>query len=337
MLSRVQRLIALTLTAIAYWLACFAPYEWIAPASYALNDAQLIPAKNGQPQTLKLGGMGMAEFVDVLPPAWQVTPETLRLQLQLRCAVEEQFGPARIFSLSTDTLNRNLTLGQDGVALVLRLLRPASNRNGLPEYRVEGFFAGCKTRELDLSISTGALRLVADDQLLLDIAAPAASLERWLVSHPLLVGNEASWNRGWRGELKALRFTIDGDVIVPGLESLLLPEGAWLLSERARDTHRFTLIPFRRDGPVLWVDNLANVLGFLPFGLLLALGWGMRLNWVYAGLLAALLSSSIELGQIGFAGRHPSATDIVTNTTGGVIGFFLGMAWLQRRQRAKSR
>lgn len=337
LLTRPQRLVALALTAVAYWLVCFAPYDWIAPASYTLNDARLVAANNTEPDTLVLQGTGIAEWPQADQQNWQITPSSVHLMVSVRCELSEQFGPARIVSLSSDPQSRNLTLGQDGSALILRLLRPGSNPNGVPEYRVERFFERCRTRDIDLQIADGALQLRSAGELLLNIAAPKASLERWLSAHPLVFGNEVSWDRGWSGALSQLSLSVNGEAIVTGVRQLQLPHGAWLLSHRAQRTHRFTLVPFSREGGGSLVDNLANVLGFLPFGVLLALGWGSRLNGLYAGVLAALLSGSIEIGQIGFAGRYPSATDLTTNTLGGILGFVAGWFWLRRKRSAESR
>lgn len=336
-LTRPQRLTALALTAIAYWLVCFTPYDWVAPASYTLNDARVVPSDDTGSSRLIVRGMGIANLVGDLESAWQVAPASVHLQLRVRCELAEQFGPARILTLSADTSTRNFMLGQDGEALVVRLLRPDSNPNGVPEYRVDEFFTGCAAREIDLRMAGGALQLHADGQLVLNVATPAASLERWLTVLPLHVGNEGTWDRGWSGDVSELRLTVDDEVIVDGIDDLQLPHGAWLLSQRAQRTHRFTLVPFSKGGVGSLVDIFANVIGFLPFGLLLALGWGSRLNALYAGLLAGLLSSSIELGQIGFAGRFPSTTDISTNTFGGILGFVIGMFWLRRKRNQEQR
>ena len=50
----------------------------------------------------------------------------------------EQAGPARIVSLSQDTANRNLTLGQDGAAYVVRCRTTRTSENGLPALATVG-------------------------------------------------------------------------------------------------------------------------------------------------------------------------------------------------------
>ncbi len=58
-----------------------------------------------------------------------------------RSALERQRGPARIVSVSSDSGHRNLTLGQQGDALTIRLRTPSSGYNGeKPEMIIPGFF-----------------------------------------------------------------------------------------------------------------------------------------------------------------------------------------------------
>ena len=92
-------------------------------------------------------------------------------------------------------------------------------------------------------------------------------------------------------------------------------------------------MPFSTNNAVTWVDNVLNVLGFVPFGALLAVLWPGQISILRAGLFAAGLSLSIEIFQLGFQGRHPSATDLVTNTLGGLLGFCAARAVFGRFRR----
>ena len=73
------------------------------------------------------------------------------------------------------------------------------------------------------------------------------------------------------------------------------------------------------------VDTILNVLLFIPLGLGLALaGFSGRRTVV----LAALVSLFVEVMQLQFiAGRDASIGDLITNTTGGAVGAFLGLHW----------
>ena len=61
---------------------------------------------------------------------------SLRLALDLRTDHADQDGPARLLSVSRDTLAADLMVGQDGHDLVLRVRRPGSEASGHPAFRV---------------------------------------------------------------------------------------------------------------------------------------------------------------------------------------------------------
>jgi glycopeptide antibiotics resistance protein len=103
---------------------------------------------------------------------------------------------------------------------------------------------------------------------------------------------------------------------------------------------RHLLSSLHRAGVPDWFDyNLiesgANVLMFIPLGLLTALllpsGW----RWLTpAGAL--LFSGAIEWCQKSFLpGRHASLQDVWVNTLGAAIGTVLAYAWLERRRNRR--
>ena len=86
------------------------------------------------------------------------------------------------------------------------------------------------------------------------------------------------------------------------------------------------------------LESFANVLLFVPFGLLIALLVPTRWWWlVVVGLIVA--AGGIELGQALFLpGRVPSIDDVLANSTGGVAGVVIaaiirGIGWAIRRAR----
>ena len=76
-------------------------------------------------------------------------------------------------------------------------------------------------------------------------------------------------------------------------------------------------------------DVIANIIVFIPFGSLIywykwekknfqnAIKWKEVLIWVLGTTVL------IEFGQLFLLSRHPSITDIITNTIGGMVGFFI--------------
>jgi glycopeptide antibiotics resistance protein len=86
--------------------------------------------------------------------------------------------------------------------------------------------------------------------------------------------------------------------------------------------------------PTLW-ERLLNVVLFMPvgfFGVMLRPRWPLW-AWAVVGLVASL---TIETVQMAMPGRDGSAWDVVTNTTGALVGAFLARGalsvWSARRQ-----
>lgn len=85
--------------------------------------------------------------------------------------------------------------------------------------------------------------------------------------------------------------------------------------------------------PHYWTmfDVVMNVLGYLPFGMLLVFAVYPHLRGIRAALLASvagmLWSAAMEVGQTFLPSRVPSNIDWLTNVAGTMIGALLG-AWL---------
>ena len=79
-------------------------------------------------------------------------------------------------------------------------------------------------------------------------------------------------------------------------------------------------------------DVILNVMLFLPLGGFLALA-GMR--WWRLGLGAALLSGSIECAQLFIPGRDSSVADVVSNTTGALVGCGAALALARSVRRPR--
>ncbi len=81
-----------------------------------------------------------------------------------------------------------------------------------------------------------------------------------------------------------------------------------------------------------WIEFVANVLLFVPLGLLLALLFDRP--WV--GVAACLaVSVAVEVAQFVVPPRQASLRDVIGNTIGALIG--AGIAWLLARRRGRGR
>lgn len=82
-----------------------------------------------------------------------------------------------------------------------------------------------------------------------------------------------------------------------------------------------------------WIEFTANVLMFVPLGLLLTLL--LRHHW-YGVLLALVVSAGAELAQFVIPSRHPSLRDILANTLGALLGAALAWLFVLRRERKRA-
>jgi hypothetical protein len=202
---------------------------------------------------------------------------------------------------------------------------------------------------------------------------PGLRLERENFDGTLLLGQTASARQDWRGAIFGLAFypkQLTAEEVAANFaawrsgdlkeienrtpESAIYPfdEGAGAIihnrgslggdltvPKRLRAVDPIVLeIPSRRD--LTDVSDIAvNLLGFIPFGWLLAVYlsstrsgkvWKAILATVLAGLLISLV---IELLQVLLPTRDSSLLDVINNTLGTAIGAVLGMALLPEYRR----
>lgn len=90
----------------------------------------------------------------------------------------------------------------------------------------------------------------------------------------------------------------------------------------------------------------ANVVLFVPFGILLALGWPRLRTW-HLALLGLLTSGVIEFVQLYMPSRFSTVSDLIANTAGAAVGCLIvkSIVWLasvpvpsraERQQAAES-
>jgi glycopeptide antibiotics resistance protein len=111
-----------------------------------------------------------------------------------------------------------------------------------------------------------------------------------------------------------------------GWTSLILMAGTFPLHNFVGHSHweyvEWTVTPRHWRSPRFYLDIVANIVLFFPFGLLLARQFSAdRLaKAVSLASLGLLLSMGIELFQVYCHNRHPSAIDLLSNTMGTAWG-----------------
>jgi VanZ family protein len=140
-----------------------AAYQFVGDGAYSDQAHQLSPLiwRGKQPPIHKADlekekgvRLGRGRWLETTAPA---TPLTRRLQRTSQFTIDTiitptklfQSGPARILSLSRGPYQRNLTLGQDGNALILRMRTGLTGQNGTePELRIPTFFTDLQPKHL---------------------------------------------------------------------------------------------------------------------------------------------------------------------------------------------
>ncbi|XAZ30796.1 VanZ family protein [Paenarthrobacter ureafaciens] len=77
-------------------------------------------------------------------------------------------------------------------------------------------------------------------------------------------------------------------------------------------------LPFKE--AAIGVEFVANIVMFVPFGLLTTFLWPGRWNWWRMLLLGAATSTFIEVTQLIIPGRVTALSDVIANSAGALIG-----------------
>jgi hypothetical protein len=110
-----------------------------------------------------------------------------------------QAGPARIVTISRDSNERNVTLGQDGDKYQIRFRTRKTNNNGIPETATGGRMVKRKlTHVLYTRERSGRTRIYLDGKQVQQryVGDPNSN---WSSSFPLALGNEMNGSRPWKG------------------------------------------------------------------------------------------------------------------------------------------
>ncbi|EGV18230.1 VanZ family protein [Thiocapsa marina] len=294
---------------LGYWAVGLYPFTF-EPPKHVVNQAERT-ADGG----LSFSGVGIACTPGA--PEWlSRLNDTSRIEIRLVARTDDpdQRGPARLFTISDGVSDRNLTLGQEGEDLVIRVRRPGSDANGTPALQVAGLFRDAAWHAIRVRIEPDRLTVTVDGKTRVEQALSGSPFPEWNPEYALAMGNELPYGRAWTGEIRAASVEIDGrtiDVLDP--VEIQLPGGWW-------EIRHVDFWNLHHDRPYYKTPDIyINFFGFIPFGALLMLFFGRRLSILHIMLLGAALSLSIETLQI-LLPRHPSVTDLVLNTLGAGVG-----------------
>lgn len=301
---------AVLLLTLGYYLTAFFPYELALP-EYAENGARWLPDGS---LSFKTAGIALEIRNRESGPNLRGS-KTTRILLGVYSFGPNQTGPARIASFSSSPLLRNLTIAQSRSDLVVRVRRPESDLNGMPDLVVPGVFAIPGWHWIETRVLIDSIEVAVDGVTRITTSNDLSGIASWDWSYPWVFGNERTGDRPWRGKIRTAELCMDTDCIdFVHPDMLGIPGGYWIGDWR-------TLIDMKGLVSSSPFDVAINLLGFIPFGILLA-----RLRKPTVSLRAVVISTSalslsIEIGQIFFQGRFTSIVDIICNVAGALLGY----------------
>ena len=129
---------------------------------------------------------------------------SLSLELWFRPTNLTQKGPARIFSLSGGTSDRNLTIGQEGRALQVRIRTTKTSNNGLPAMESTPLLKNQITHAF-YTFGENEAKLYINGKLIRRKRIEG-NLSNWESDYLFFIGNESTGNRPWLGSIYSLAF-----------------------------------------------------------------------------------------------------------------------------------
>ena len=260
------------------------------------------------------------------PPFWlseAIEASSINVELTVRPAHPLQYGPARIFTISKDIRERNLTVGQEGSDLIIRVRTPDTDLNGIPPYRVKDVFRSPGTSTINMRIGRETMSVRVNGREVLSAALPQEAFSGWSPNYRIAFGNELTFDRPWIGDIYKATVSLHDKTIsyaLPG--ALSVPDPYRFEYTKNIDLNPFPAVSFSRLNS--YKDWAINFFGFSALGLLIVYLRRRPSSVLAATLLCAALSLSIESGQLFFVERSPSSADLLLNTLGGSFGAWIG-------------
>jgi hypothetical protein len=266
-------------------------------------------------------------------------------------------GYARILSYSLDDECANFMIGQweDGIVFKLR----AFGRTDLVHFETEGVLKKGDRGCIAIIFDGERLLLYHNGEIKNEKKTGPLSFANWDGSYPLVVGSEATGKFPWKGNIYSIKI-FERALLPREIERLASPEnpqrdgdiplidysfdaGGSVIKDGGKGEPANLVIPERfkpykrafLERPFnlkeIWRnigDILINLFGFIPLGFLLS-GYLNRRSWsgksafVVSLIIGASISLTIEVLQAFLPTRDSSMTDLIANTLGAAIGFFV--------------
>ncbi|MGH8502331.1 MAG: VanZ family protein [Gammaproteobacteria bacterium] len=303
---------------VGYWVLGFYPFHWFSPFTIYENAVEKTADGGFSFRQPGIAHTGSA-------PSWvkaAIKDNAFEVKLEVLSYNAHQTGPARIFTLSLDHQTRNFTIGQSNADLVVRLRTSATGPNGTPEYLVRQVFGDSAIHRVAVRVQPEEIRIEVDGRQRLIAALPSDALSTWDAGHWLALGNEFTFQRPWRGEIREAIVRVHGAKFDYAAANLRMPN-TYQMGTQAFSNELLGAVSISLEHASLR-DRVVNFVGFAPLGLLLSfVGQKLRspaTTFAWCGLL----SLSIETGQLFLEARVASTVDVLLNAAGGCVGAWIG-------------
>ena len=327
-----QRLAAIALLAWAAFATALAlsPYRFEWRCLICHNGAAIEPDRGA----LVFEAPGMARAT--VPPAFVdrlIAAGTMTLEIELATAIPAQSGPARILSYSAGPYSRNVTIGQERDALIVRLRTGRADRNGKAhEIAVPGVFESGAARDIVVRLAGDGTEVIVDGATAIRAPSARADFASWDPGFDLFLGNESTGDRPWLGALYRVAMTARPDrpplaefdfgqphtpaAAILGVSDLQLP--AWFAH----------LVPLRGEA-FQTKDFVLHVGMLLPVGFLSMLAFARArsdaASLAVSALIVLIYALAVEVAQHFTPTRTMSALDFLYGCLGGLVGMAGGL------------
>ena len=164
------------------------------------NDARWI--KNSRGIEFQRIGQAMSKFENQEFFDQMVGGSGLTLELWIKTENLNQIGPARILSYSIDPALRNFTIGQSSDHLVIRLRTTETDFNGTnPQLILKRAFDDQSLQHLVITYDFSDQKVYINGELRMRSESLKGDFSNWDPACWLVIGNEATGNRPWKGKL----------------------------------------------------------------------------------------------------------------------------------------
>ena len=170
------------------------------PLDLKIDDSPAVKWQNGAlvvRSSVRINSSGPAtKIIDAIRQSASLT-----IDAWVKPANKSQTGPARIVSLSANSVQRNLTLGQDGNRYDVRLRTDATSANGIPSTAAPSNSAKTALTHVVFTRAAGGSARIYVNGREQAQKAVAGQLSNWSGKFGLVLANEATGDRPWLGEL----------------------------------------------------------------------------------------------------------------------------------------